>query len=179
MPGTVQLFATKGSISIITDTYVLVHRSSVSLLHTALFTREHAEPLRQYCVGCVVENICKQVMPQSRHSLTTSHAHSHHCLISLLFYTKFFNLKIIFTCNLYRYLLRCKYGGLCAVTISLILSSNWLAVGLLPGSFTRHSLMRVTSPFFLPSFSSRVEMYGCLRSSSVRPFTTLIQVGSG
>ena len=38
-------------------------------MHTALFTREHTKPLRQYYrVGRVVANVHKQVMPESCHS---------------------------------------------------------------------------------------------------------------
>ena len=62
-----------------------VYRSSLSLQHTALFTREPTQPLRQYRVGCMVANVHKQVIPESCHHLTVSHAHSNPCLVSLLF----------------------------------------------------------------------------------------------
>ena len=39
--------------------------SSVSYLHTVLFTREHTDPLQQYRVGCVVYNVHEQVMPEN------------------------------------------------------------------------------------------------------------------
>ena len=49
------------------------------------------------CVCCAVANVLNQVMPESCYHLTTSHAHSHPCLASLLYipylYFTFFKSK--------------------------------------------------------------------------------------
>ena len=65
--------------------YDCFHKSIVCLVsfgsHKSLWTMMW----RQYRVGCVVANVHKQVMPESCHHLTASHAHSHLCLVSLLY----------------------------------------------------------------------------------------------
>ena len=54
---------------------------------------------RQYRVGCVVYNVHKQVIPESCHYLTTLHAHSHPCLVSLLFIPSLNSKNFLFTCS--------------------------------------------------------------------------------
>ena len=59
MPGTVQLVQLKEVLTPMSTEAVCL---SCTLL---LFTREHTDPLQQCRVGCVVENVREQVMPES------------------------------------------------------------------------------------------------------------------
>ena len=62
--------------------------STETVCPSCLFTREHPDPLRQYRVGCVV--LHEQVMPESCYYLSELLAHSHPCLVSLLFILSLF-----------------------------------------------------------------------------------------
>ena len=66
---------------------------SCTLYYLPGSTLTHCDNIRR--VGCVVYNVHEQVMPESCHYLTALHAHSHPCLVALLFipspYSTFFN----------------------------------------------------------------------------------------